>query len=325
MLALINTIQQHSPQIAYRLAVIARLKAEGQDRKARSRDATDWNQWLKGGVTTNRNCSGTRRAFLFIRGPTGWTKPTIGTQHEDDAIPEEIDDADAYEAVDISRASNRGLWEPAGIGKAAALRVPLCAQASLEQEADRWSALWKVGTDYFTAIDTNGCPPPPALQVHIVRRGVLSFPCNTGVGSDNTAPRAFNRLSDEVLSAFCVLLLAMERLGDWPAIMRLVLIVLLPKSDGGNRPIGLFPTTIRIWMRVRGDTTAVWDSANVIPGWFGSAGMGAQRAAWQSAFRSEAAALDGLHFSQSALDLVKAFEKIPHEHRSPLLSSMAMI
>ena len=40
--------------------------------------------------------------------------------------------------------------------------------------------------------------------------------------------------------------------------------------------------------------------------------MGAQRAAWQVAFRAEAAARDGMHYAQSLLDLVKAFEMLPH-------------
>eukprot|EP00973_Karenia_brevis_P056666 7882836-Karenia_brevis.AAC.1 len=45
---------------------------------------------------------------------------------------------------------------------------------------------------------------------------------------------------------------------------------------------------------------------------FGGAGRGAQRAAWQAAFMAECAALDGQDHAQALLDLVKAFEKIPH-------------
>ena len=40
--------------------------------------------------------------------------------------------------------------------------------------------------------------------------------------------------------------------------------------------------------------------------------MGAQRAAWQMAFRTESAALTSKAYAQSLLDLVKAFGKIPH-------------
>ena len=42
--------------------------------------------------------------------------------------------------------------------------------------------------------------------------------------------------------------------------------------------------------------------------------MGAQHAAWQVAFRAEVAAHSQLQYAQSLLDLVKAFEKIPHVH-----------
>ena len=41
--------------------------------------------------------------------------------------------------------------------------------------------------------------------------------------------------------------------------------------------------------------------------------MGAQRAAWMVSFRAEAAACSQVHYAQTLLDLVKAFEKIPHQ------------
>ena len=40
--------------------------------------------------------------------------------------------------------------------------------------------------------------------------------------------------------------------------------------------------------------------------------MGAQRASWQMAFKSEAAGAKGAGFPRSLLDLVKAFEKVRH-------------
>ncbi len=41
--------------------------------------------------------------------------------------------------------------------------------------------------------------------------------------------------------------------------------------------------------------------------------MGAQRAAWQVAFRAESAALNHDHYAQPLLDVVKAFERVPHD------------
>jgi len=45
---------------------------------------------------------------------------------------------------------------------------------------------------------------------------------------------------------------------------------------------------------------------------FGGAGKGAQRAAWQVAFKAETAALKTHSYAESLLDLIKAFEKVPH-------------
>ena len=72
-----------------------------------------------------------------------------------------------------------------------------------------------------------------------------------------------------------------------------VIIVLLPKPAGGLRPIGLFPTTIRIWMRVRLPIAQAWEAEHASPSLFGGKGMGAQRAAWTAAFKAEVAALCG--------------------------------
>ena len=89
---------------------------------------------------------------------------------------------------------------------------------------------------------------------------------------------------------------------------------LIPKSDRGHRLIGLFPTLVRIWMRARSDIARMWEACNAMPCFFGGRSMGAQRASWMVAFRAEAAVRDRLHFGQSMLNLVKAFENKPHHH-----------
>ena len=53
-----------------------------------------------------------------------------------------------------------------------------------------------------------------------------------------------------------------EKTGEWPKALNLVLIVLLAKADGGVRPIGLFPTIIRIWMRARTAQARPWEAGN---------------------------------------------------------------
>ena len=96
-------------------------------------------------------------------------------------------------------------------------------------------------------------------------------------------------------------------------ILDLVLIVLLLKSDGGFRPIGLFPTIIRPWMRSRIFIAKEWEASPANSAIFGGPCKGAQAAAYQTALVAEMANLDEDAFVASMLDLVKAFETVPHD------------
>ena len=105
-----------------------------------------------------------------------------------------------------------------------------------------------------------------------------------------------------------------EENGTWPTRWQLVVIALIPKSDEGRRPIGLFPAVIRDWMRARSSALRQWERQNDHEYIFGSAGKAAKRATWVSAWEAEAASSkDGL-YAQALLDLAKAFETVPHRH-----------
>ena len=66
-------------------------------------------------------------------------------------------------------------------------------------------------------------------------------------------------------------------------------------------------------MRARAYVARAWEAAHALPCLFGGQGMGAQRAAWEAAFAAEMAGLQRQEHLQALLDLVKAFEMIPHE------------
>jgi len=104
-----------------------------------------------------------------------------------------------------------------------------------------------------------------------------------------------------------------ECVGHWPAAVGHVLVVLLAKAAGGFRPIGLFPSVIRIWMRVRLADAVVWQTLHERPWLYASAGKGAEVAAWRQAARSEQAAARNWHYGAALLDMVKAFERVPHD------------
>ena len=94
----------------------------------------------------------------------------------------------------------------------------------------------------------------------------------------------------------------------------IVIIALLPKSHGGLRPIGLMPFLVRIWCRARKEVTTQWEELNHHPFLYAGKGMGADVAAWKQAARAELAATFQyrIGYAQALLDLVNAFDRIPH-------------
>ena len=59
-------------------------------------------------------------------------------------------------------------------------------------------------------------------------------------------PRALCRLPEDTVQLIVTLLNWCEVAGAWFTQVGVVIIVLLPKPDGGFRPIGLLPTIVRV-------------------------------------------------------------------------------
>ena len=190
---------------------------------------------------------------------------------------------------------------------------PASDQAEVDDAAKKWAELWEADAEYpaldFTGVDDETLPE---LTPAMLRAAAASFPAATGVGADAISPKALCRLPEPLLEELAQLLMAAERVGHWSDALPLVLIVLLPKDGGGFRPIGLFPTLIRVWMRARSSTARDWEELTAAPELYGAKGMGAQRAAWTETFAAETAAQDNGAYAAVLLDLVKAFEKISH-------------
>ena len=66
-------------------------------------------------------------------------------------------------------------------------------------------------------------------------------------------------------------------------------------------------------MRIRREVATEWERLHDRPYLYAGVGRGANVAAWKQAARAElAAAVPGAEYGQVLLDLVKAFERIPH-------------
>ena len=99
----------------------------------------------------------------------------------------------------------------------------------------------------------------PKLVVEELLEASRTLPVETGLGWDLWHPRVIERLSYSTLILLVTILLECEQTGEWPAGVSLVLIALLPKPDGGFRPIGLLPTAPRLWMRARRQAARRWE------------------------------------------------------------------
>ena len=105
-----------------------------------------------------------------------------------------------------------------------------------------------------------------------------------------------------------------EREGQWPESISTALTHLIPKADGGRGPIGVLPTIVRIWERVRKPVVQAWMASNARSYGWATTGKSAAGAAWHQSLLDEAATADGLVFGATFMDLAKAFERISLHH-----------
>eukprot|EP00973_Karenia_brevis_P027521 3796324-Karenia_brevis.AAC.1 len=91
------------------------------------------------------------------------------------------------------------------------------------------------------------------------------------------------------------------------------MVILLPKPDGGRRPIGLFPTLIRVWMRMRLVVAQQWQVEHNRNFLYAGPSCGADVAAWKQAAFAEIAKSANMQYAAVLLDLVKAFDNVPFD------------
>ncbi len=262
-----------------RLVCIARQKAKKIEVRSQKQGLKDWRQWVTSAPSSpsadgvGRPKAPNKNAYRWVRGMGGWTQSPVGPIDFDDLAGQQPDDSpdDFLQACHQDAPTLLQIWQPGLSGD----DIPLCDQGDVEAEANQWAGLWEELQQYedpFEGIELEDKGP---LEVFSLRQSAMSFPIGTGIGCDNISPRAVGRLSDAALFALALLLHACERRGRWGSLICLVVIVLLPKPDGGRRPIGLFPALVRIWMRARVDLARRWEQQHHRSGIFGGAEMGA--------------------------------------------------
>ena len=190
-------------------------------------------------------------------------------------------------------------------------------QCDAESRAKPWHQLWETEAEMqelqwekMSAQDVAKIVFPDYCQF---QKLALTFPEKTAVRICGFHPRHFGLASYSAYLAVCRLWRAFLELALFPRQLSLLLIALLPKITGGDRPVGLFPSPIRLlgrWLR-RG-VGEEWRQAHSRPFFFGSKGAGSETCVWRALAISEYAAAVGRVTCSAMFDLIKAFEYIRH-------------
>jgi hypothetical protein len=127
-----------------------------------------------------------------------------------------------------------------------------CPKAVLQEQVDIWSKWW-VATSSPTpsaiAIPEN-IDLPKDILVQQIRTAARSFSEATS-SIDLMHPRHISGLSDRALGCLAGFFRLFEATATWPKQEQCVITTLIPKTDGGLRPIALFRTVYRVYSKIR--------------------------------------------------------------------------
>ena len=272
-------------------------QAEGYESKLRDAEARAasiaWRKWLDDGVAKR----GGRVIHRWSRAATGWIPAPL---------VDEIDVHDAW-AHDEDAAS----LGP-GTAPSAVTAVVACPEQQVDVEAAAWSRQWACGSNTAPVVFPPLAQRPPTASVAYLVAAIRTFPADTAIGTDAYHPRVLLRLGPSLLPALLKVLFLCELLGSWPGVITDVLIALLPKLAGGFRPIGISPTLVRVWFRLRAPYVREWERTHARLFFFAGEARGADVALWLQAAHLEHAALSRRESAATLIDLVNAFDHVSH-------------
>ena len=193
-------------------------------------------------------------------------------------------------------------------------------QAAAESIAGVWHSLWEVDspdadlevrTWKYLCEQASEQEPLVPPTVNEVRMTAATFSRFTATGCDHLHPKHIGRLSVMAVQLLIDLFFAGFNLGMVPTVLHYVYIVLLPKETGGTRPIGIFSSVVRLFMRwLRRQVTDRWEASVPRPYWFGCRGASVQHAVWRASLAGEFARATRKSAASALIDLEKAFERI---------------
>jgi len=215
-------------------------------------------------------------------------------------------------------------WAPIVGKRQGQLLQPVEAAA---HKAAKWKQVWQAcdgdtldrDAPWFQAPTAEELAELPELTAEDLRGVGRGFKQRTGIGADALQPCSFALLSEEGRIAFLRMFSLIESTGMWPRRLSHVWYFLIPKPGGGLRPIGLLPSTVRIWERLRRPVMHQWMQSQARDYDWAAVGKTAEAATWHQLVLSEGVDVstdswDAPAVATVLLDLVKCFEKVQLDH-----------
>ena len=149
-----------------------------------------WETWLCEGPA-----KGLSRQHKMSRTRTGWI-PIAKFEYSEFPEDPEVDDSEANLSWDAC---------PAARTQTTADGVPGSVNQEITNEVAAWQREWACHEDSGPMLpviwpDDLGAPPE-RMDIERLRKALLSFPVQLGLGWDKTHPRAIARLDDTILEA----------------------------------------------------------------------------------------------------------------------------
>ncbi len=184
--------------------------------------------------------------------------------------------------------------------------------AVVEAERSKWHKLWCPDEVPLETLEWPAAAPLARPTVSSFRRAANRIPRTTGIGVEGILPADFDILDDRGIEACIDVMMACEAVGYIPKAIALILVRMIPKRDGGRRPIGLLPSLYRIWAKLRAGEVRNWEREWAREYFTAGPGKSADAAAWKTALRAELATSAKASSASVLWDLLKCFEHGRH-------------
>eukprot|EP00971_Amphidinium_carterae_P286669 5691342-Amphidinium_carterae.1 len=188
--------------------------------------------------------------------------------------------------------------------------VPLMGREALQHVQNTWMQIWSEHREAQLP-DASRLPDLPEITLDNVQTVCARYRKGRARGVDGLSVRSWAWLPANLLTRLLDMVRLFEQGGQLSSEM-CHLITMLPKPQGGYRPVALTCSFLRFWGRARLPIMMAWDRERTLRGFWGGKGRSCSLAAWIHSAAGEAARARGEHSASLFLDLARFFEHVRH-------------